>query len=52
MEWMESVVFVEEDFLPWEIQEKEDIFGDLTTITRMTKLTEGMVGSMKQYGSL
>ena len=49
---MESVVFVEEDSLSQEIQEKEEVFGDLTTITRMTKLTEGMVGSMKQYGGL
>ena len=46
------MVFFEEDFLHLEIQKKEDVFGDLTTITRITKLTEKKVSSVKQHGGL
>ena len=48
---LESVVFIEEDFLHWEIQ-KKGVFRDLTTITNMTKLIERKVGNMKQEGGL
>ena len=32
--------------------EKEDVFGDLTTIARITKLAKRKAGSVKQNGGL
>ena len=43
--YLESVVFVEEEFLHKKIQKKEDGFEDLTA-----KHTERKQGSVKQYG--
>ena len=48
---LESVVFIEEDFLHWEIQ-KKGVFRDLATMTNIKKLTERKVGNMKHDGGL